>query len=426
MNITICIPTYNRPDSLARVLQHLASFKSPPEEIVIGDNSGSGSAEAIATSFRPFFRSLIYLKRNVNVGFIRNIDSITRLARLPYVYVLSDDDFVYENALIIMKSILDARTDIIAINGGYEGVSLGVVGLKRGFENSDAVVISKGRFDLLWSVIIASVCDSHPLLRSIDLFKYGCYRSQTSGLIPLLFDLLKHGSLVHLNAPIIQHEQRADSISAKISSPEFIDMANSDLEVAASKTNLLNNEIHTLRGRVIRNIYFQGARSLFAEQKFLAGWHSVVRCNTYQGLEATTKAWLERNILPKVLCEKLAQLAADTGCSAIINLDSKTQASQPKNLNMLLQSLLERVPPESVRPLRNLVLLSNNDEFQRDQNEVPISLSGLVSLFELGDYALRAEVSNEMLLITSDSLAWLTLSETSSEPQIFALQNPYA
>ena len=424
MDITICIPTFNRPESLARVLEHLATFNSPPEEVIIGDNSGTGSAEGVADRFRSEFKSLVYLHRNANVGFMRNIDSITRIGTQPYVYVLSDDDFVYENALSVMQGILESQGQVIAVNGGYSGTACGIISKNMDYSEATASIFHKGQHQILWTTV--AFCDNHPLLRRINLLSHGFYRNKTTGLIPLLFDLLQHGDLVRINAPVLQHEQRGDSISSKIASPEIIDMCNSDLEVVASRFNLIGYDINTTPGKVMQNIYFQGARMQFSQHKYLDCWHSLVRANAYQSLSAATKAWAEKHILPYVLSERIAQIAADTGCTGIESPnDQRVSFSWIKSINDQFMSLQERVYPVAGIS-RKLVLLSDLEGFEPALSKVPFYLGGQVHLFALGKHPLRIETSGGTLSVTSDNTEWQNLSATQNDPQIIVLRAPYA
>jgi glycosyltransferase involved in cell wall biosynthesis len=422
MDITIGIPTFHRPESLARVLQHLCSFKAVPDEVVIGDNSGTCSAAGVVDSFRGKFKSLVYLGRPTNVGAFRNYDSIARVGTASYVYILSDDDFVYEGALVAMKNILASRSSVVAVNGGYEGTRQGVIGLDRDFGNATASIIPKGNYELLWNHI--QITDSHPLMRRVDFCLHAQHRAISCAVAPSIFDLLGYGDFVHLDVPILQHEQRSDSISARIASQEVTDMANSDLEIVSCKANLLGPDGATVRGRVVRNVYFQGARMLFSSGKYLTGWHSLMRSHAYEGVGPKAKVWVEKNILPQLIAERLVQIAADTGCASVVSQEADISVAWVGELNAKLQAHPDRVPADG-QCWRQLVLTMAFDVLPKRCEDVIVSIPSLVSQYSLSGYLLEVDASGNALRIGSRSQNWVE-TDTTNDIQILALQSPYA
>jgi len=422
MDVTIGIPTFNRPESLVRVLQHLCSFKSVPDEIVVGDNSGTYSAAAVVDGFRDKFKSVIYLGRTSNIGVMRNIDAVARIGSTPYIYILSDDDFVHESALLAMKRILDSRSNVIAVNGGYEGTRRGVIGLDRDFSKVIGSIIPKGSYELLWSHL--EITDNLPMVRRSDFGRHTQYREISCGVAPVIFDLLGYGDFVHLDGPVLQHEQRSDSISSRIATPEVTDMANGDLEIVSCKANLLGHEGATVRGRVVRNVYFQGARVLFSAGKYLAGWHSVMRSHAYQGIGEKTKVWIEKNILPKIIGERVVQIAADTGCASIVSKEPGVGSAWLMDLNRQLKEHPNLVPTEDIRP-RQLVLTTTFDVLPQTAAEVIVSIPSLISQFSLSGCVIGADVSGDALRIISSNQAWVDM-DSANELQIVALRTPYA
>lgn len=422
MDITVCIPTFNRPESLDRVLQHLLHFRSKPSEVVIGDNSGTGSAISVANKYKDQFPSLVYLNRPFNVGATQNMDSIARIGTTPYIYILSDDDFVYESALVTMKNILDNNPDIAAVNGEYEGTRVGIIGLDKDISNSIVSRIPKGGFEQLWNNF--DITDNHPLMRRIDFNKHTRYREISCAVAPVIFDLLAHGDFIHMHCSVLQHEQRLDSISSRIASHEVTDLVNGDLEIISCKANLLAHEAATVRGRTLSNVYFQGARVLFSSGKYLAGWHSLMRSNAYLGVENSTKIWLEKNLLPKLLSEKIIQIAADTGCVDIHGDSIDINHTWISNLNTRLAIHPNQVPTDNACK-RSLLLTTASEVLPKSTAEVIVSIPSLISQFALTGYAIGFDVTGDFPRITSQNQAWVHMDET-NQVQIAALQTPYA
>jgi hypothetical protein len=201
-------------------------------------------------------------------------------------------------------------------------------------------------------------------------------------------------------------------------------MANGDLEIVSCKANLLGNEASTVRGRVIRNVYFQGARVLFSTKQYLTGWHSLIRCHAYQGIGEKTKVWVEKNLVPKIIGAKIVQIAADTGCSSICSYEPCINNAWVLDLNIQLKDYPSQVPLDGSIP-RQLVLTTTLDILPKSSVEVIVSIPGLTTQFSLSGYEIEADTTGESLQIVSTSQEW-TEMDMSNEMQIVMLQTPYA
>lgn len=98
MILSICIPTYNRPESLYYCLKSLSAQKTNQFEVCISDN---GSSYNIAKIVEPFKKKLkIKFSRNKkNLGFAINLLKVVSMAKGKFVWLLGDDDLLVEGAV---------------------------------------------------------------------------------------------------------------------------------------------------------------------------------------------------------------------------------------------------------------------------------------------------------------------------------------
>lgn len=162
-DISICIPTYNRAGFLVQCLTHLSGFSDQRFEIVIGNNASTDETDEMVQPFLSTFRHIVYLRHDENIGFARNMDSILRRASRNYIYILNDDDFVFEQALMLAASLLRSNHAMVAVVGRYLSLRTLDPLLKMNYADAIASTIKKEAFPALLDNL--SLCDGHPIIR---------------------------------------------------------------------------------------------------------------------------------------------------------------------------------------------------------------------------------------------------------------------
>ena len=95
--VSICIPTYNRPDYLERAIRSCLAQTYANFEIIITDNStNTASAERVATIKDPRIR---YYKNEGNIGAVGSCNRARSLVTGKYVKFLMDDDLIRPTCL---------------------------------------------------------------------------------------------------------------------------------------------------------------------------------------------------------------------------------------------------------------------------------------------------------------------------------------
>jgi len=112
--LTIAIPTYNRPESLAKLfdlfLKRVCSHFPDDVEILVCDNSDH---EASKVNEVLFVKSRIkHMINESNLGFSGNVIKCIKEANGTYLWIISDDDYVDYNAFKqFMKKLSELYDD---------------------------------------------------------------------------------------------------------------------------------------------------------------------------------------------------------------------------------------------------------------------------------------------------------------------------
>ncbi|MEO5803436.1 MAG: glycosyltransferase family 2 protein [Verrucomicrobiota bacterium] len=103
--VSICTPTYNRPDFLERAIRSCLAQTYQNFEIIVTDNSTNDSSEKLISRLSdPRIR---YFKNEKNLGPVGNTNRATALARGKYIKILMDDDLLKPRCLELMVEALE-------------------------------------------------------------------------------------------------------------------------------------------------------------------------------------------------------------------------------------------------------------------------------------------------------------------------------
>jgi glycosyltransferase domain-containing protein len=101
MQISIIIPTYNRPDLLKECINSCLSQSLPPYEIIIGDDSSNDSSKEMIDKIIKENSSIkiSYFKHSPSKKQIGNVNFLIDKAKGDYVTLIHDDDFLLDNCI---------------------------------------------------------------------------------------------------------------------------------------------------------------------------------------------------------------------------------------------------------------------------------------------------------------------------------------
>ena len=312
-DFSICIPTFNRAPMLAQCLEYIAGFADADFEIVVGDNASTDNTAEVVASFVPRIKNLVYIRRSENIGFARNMDSVLRRATRKYIYILNDDDYVFEEALHMCERVMNANPNVAAMVGRYIGTRALDKDMRIDYSDAVATKIAQSAFSALLDNL--SVCDGHPIIRREVFDRHCAYLDRTGTLIPLYFDLLAHGDLVVVDKAFFQHRTTGESLTARMAEAWFLDMANADLEVAISGCleHLPPGALVNARQRLLQLLYFQGARMALNRKNYYILWLSLRRLAAVEGATQEFMVECEFRFAHDFLVSRIAGILSDSG-----------------------------------------------------------------------------------------------------------------
>lgn len=131
MKLTIGIPTYNRIDMLEKNLKLICNYialNNLEEQVclLVSDNASVQNVEQLFSKILQQYPQLsIDCHRNEkNIGGISNILQMLTMCKTEYFMLLGDDDFIDENYLLKVMSILSSDPSTACIIPSYYNVDL--------------------------------------------------------------------------------------------------------------------------------------------------------------------------------------------------------------------------------------------------------------------------------------------------------------
>jgi glycosyltransferase involved in cell wall biosynthesis len=310
-SFSICIPTYNRAELLDNCLDYLAGFHDLSFEVVVGDNASSDDTAQVIEKHQSRFAHFVHIRHRENIGFARNMDSILRRASRDIVYILSDDDYLFEDAMHAVLGIFNAQPQVAAVAGKYMGVSRIEPQIRVNYGDGVASIIGRHQQASLLDHFM--LCDGHPFIRRQVFQRFCSYWDRTIGLLPLFMKLLSVGDVIFINKPFFQHLTTGDSLSGSMGEAWMIDMANADFEIALAQSDTLNlrSRLAPAREHFMQLMYFQAARMAVNRNMFYMLWLFLKRLDALSGAGPDMLLYAENHFMHEILCTRVQQMVED-------------------------------------------------------------------------------------------------------------------
>ena len=117
VDLSICIPTYNRATLLEESLRSLLpQCVGRPVEVCVSNNASTDETAALLIAC-PDIR---HETRERNIGIDRNILAALRMAHGRYVLPIGDDELIVEHGVDSILSALRTRPDMLVLNGWHK------------------------------------------------------------------------------------------------------------------------------------------------------------------------------------------------------------------------------------------------------------------------------------------------------------------
>lgn len=120
--LSICIPTYCRSNYLKECLDSIIYqdwFNDWNIEIVISDNASTDNTIELVNMYQEKYNNIRYHRNEENIWAVLNVLNIINLANWEYCWLMSDDDTLEDNKIIlnkIIKIILNEKPNQIIVN----------------------------------------------------------------------------------------------------------------------------------------------------------------------------------------------------------------------------------------------------------------------------------------------------------------------
>lgn len=426
-DISICIPTYNRAGLLRQCLEHLFGFCNKNFEIVVGDNASNDDTPQVVDELGKKFAHFSYLRHRENLGFARNMDSLLRCATRKFVYILNDDDFVFEEALGIAISIMNANDGVVAIVGRYLSLRSLDSAVQVDYATAVATVIKKGAHAALLDNL--SICDGHPILRRETFERHCAYLDRTGTLIPLYFSLLHHGDIVAVDKPFFQHRTTSESLTGRMAEAWFLDMANADIELAISQSipPLTASALLGTRQQLLQLLYFQAARMSFNRKASYLLWLFLRRLIAVEGAPEEVLLKSEYHFSHDFLIDRISTIVRDAGFSSVYFTSQQIVHTMVEDLARELTDIafVELLPESMVGDIEILLVASRTDEAAVSRASHIIALDDLFGQLRLTARACRLVVNQGRIVIQYDDPAAMN-SLAQPSPGFNVICTPYS
>jgi glycosyltransferase involved in cell wall biosynthesis len=114
IDLSICIPTYNRSYHLNNCLNSIKLAKENSDlkiEVCISDNSSEENTEEVVKKYRSNF-ALNFNKNKKNLGMAQNILKVVSMAKGKFCWLLGNDDIVLNNSFNKFSDLLKNNFDV--------------------------------------------------------------------------------------------------------------------------------------------------------------------------------------------------------------------------------------------------------------------------------------------------------------------------
>ncbi len=145
MKLSICIPTFNRRDTLRELLDSIESQWRDGVEVVIADDASPDDTAEVITAYRARIPALVACTHALNIGLDANYQAVARLAHGEYLWMMGDDDRLEPGAIDRVLALLNRWPDLIGMTIGvidYDATLSRVTGLRH--MPDEQVVIGAG------------------------------------------------------------------------------------------------------------------------------------------------------------------------------------------------------------------------------------------------------------------------------------------
>lgn len=110
--VSICVPTYNNPEDVYRLLESIEKQTYRDFEVVISDDSTDDRVSAVVEQYRNKNKNLNYVHNEKALGHVYNWNAALKMSSGDYIKIMfSDDWFTFEDSLEKLVKMLDSHPE---------------------------------------------------------------------------------------------------------------------------------------------------------------------------------------------------------------------------------------------------------------------------------------------------------------------------
>lgn len=121
--ISVCIPAYNRPQTLSDLLDSVVSQDCSAFEIVVCEDGSPAQEQikAVVARFQEAYpdKAIFFFANEKNLGYDGNLRHLLEVAHGEYCLFMGDDDLLCSGALARIGAVLERYTNLGAITRAY-------------------------------------------------------------------------------------------------------------------------------------------------------------------------------------------------------------------------------------------------------------------------------------------------------------------
>jgi CMP-N-acetylneuraminic acid synthetase len=207
--VTVYIPTYNYGAYLQKSVESVLKQNYEDWELIIINDGSTDSTQAVLAQFSEHSKIRIYHQQNQ--GLTRTNNKAIEMSRGEYIMRLDADDYLDENALLVLANVLDCKPEVALVYPDYYVVS----------EDGELVRLERRskayEEDELLDLPSHAAC---AMIRKSCLIELGGYNEDISCQdgYDLWIRLIQKYQVYNVNLPLFYYRRHAGSMSSRMDS----------------------------------------------------------------------------------------------------------------------------------------------------------------------------------------------------------------
>ena len=115
--VSVCIPTYNRPEFLRQAMESVFAQSFSDYELIISDNASEDSTAAVISSFKDC--RIKHIRNAKNIGIVNNFNNCLAVANGQYITIFHDDDLMLPDNLSLKVRALDFNERVGMVHSNF-------------------------------------------------------------------------------------------------------------------------------------------------------------------------------------------------------------------------------------------------------------------------------------------------------------------